>query len=327
MLKNLFWLLLAINGVLFASGRGLLFGQSAERAEPQRLVRQLNAEQLVLAPLAAQASDGGGAVIAPSTTSENPALPAMPATLASVATPAIPAIPASPSPLPLPAAAEARPAASPAASSAVVPPSSVIAAARLAGAGAAAATAVTATAPTVAAPVPAAALPGAVSATVSAVTPVQKLLACIDIGNFDPNEARAFRARLSAARIDAQPAQRSVPEVASYMVYIAAYDGRDGAERKAAELRRLGIADFYIMPDTSPMRDAVSLGLFKTEAAAKAYVGQLIPKGVRSARIIERTASTNKVAFRLRDLNGADQARFAALAAAFPNQSRRDCSG
>jgi hypothetical protein len=118
-----------------------------------------------------------------------------------------------------------------------------------------------------------------------------------------------------------------VQEVASYMVYIAAEDGREGADRRTAELRRLGLTDFYIMPESSPMRDAISLGLFKTEAAAKAYVGQLISKGVRSARIVERTASTNKVAFRLRDLNAADQAGFAALVSAFPNQSRRDCSG
>ena len=111
------------------------------------------------------------------------------------------------------------------------------------------------------------------------------------------------------------------------MVYIAAEDGREGAERRAAELRRLGLTDFYIMPESAPLHDAISLGLFKTEAAAKAYVGQLIPKGVRSARITERTANTNKVAFRLRDLNAADQAGFAALVSAFPNQSRRDCSG
>ena len=151
-------------------------------------------------------------------------------------------------------------------------------------------------------------------------------MACVEIGNFDPNEARVFRGRLAAAKLRVS-SQSNVREVASYRVYIAAEDGREGAERRAAELRRLGLTDFYIMPESAPMHDAISLGLFKTEAAAKAYVGQLIPKGVRSARITERIANTNKVAFRLRDLNAADQAGFAALVSAFPNQSRRDCSG
>jgi hypothetical protein len=160
-----------------------------------------------------------------------------------------------------------------------------------------------------------------------AAAPDAHLLACVEIGNFDPSEAKSFRVRLAAAKLSAQPTQRPVQEVASYMVFIAAEDGRDGADRRAAELHRLGLNDFYILPDSSPRRNAISLGLFKTEAAAKTYVGQLIAKGVRSANITERTANSNKVAFRLRDLNAADQAGFAALVSAFPNQSRRDCNG
>jgi hypothetical protein len=254
MLKILFWLLVAINGALFAWGQGLLDRQPVQRTEPQRLTEQLHPEQLLLLPPpppAAAEPEPNAMAAAP----DQPVVAAAPASPASPPEP-IQAIPAPPPP-----------------------------------------------------------------------PPAEKLLACVEIGNFDPNEAKLFRTRVSAAKLNTQPAQRGVQEVASYMVFIAAEDGREGAERRAAELRRLGLNDFYILPASSPLRDAVSLGLFKTEAAAKAYVGQLIPKGVRSARITERKASTNKVVFRWRDLNAADQAGFAALAAAFPNQSRRDCSG
>ncbi|HWZ48793.1 MAG TPA: hypothetical protein VNX00_11330 [Herbaspirillum sp.] len=194
--------------------------------------------------------------------------------------------------------------------------------------------------PAVALPVLAATTPTPVSTPATAPAPAVKpsppaptaapdahLLACVEIGNFDPSEAKSFRVRLAAAKLSAQPMQRPVQEVASYMVFIAAEDGRDGANRRGAELHRLGLNDFYILPDSSPRPNAISLGLFKTEAAAKTYVGQLIAKGVRSANIAERTASSNKVAFRLHDLNAADQAGFAALVSAFPNQSRRDCNG
>jgi hypothetical protein len=254
MLKILFWLLVAINGALFAWGQGLLDRQPVQRTEPQRLTEQLHPEQLILLPPspppAAAESESNAAAAAP----DQPVVAAAPVSPASLPDP-IQVIPASPPP------------------------------------------------------------------------PAEKLLACVEIGNFDLNEAKLFRTKASAAKLSTQPAQRGVQEVASYMVFIAAEDGREGAERRAAELHRLGLNDFYILPASSPLRDAVSLGLFKTEAAAKAYVGQLIPKGVRSARITERKASTNKVAFRWRDLNAADQAGFAALAAAFPNQSRRDCRG
>jgi hypothetical protein len=155
----------------------------------------------------------------------------------------------------------------------------------------------------------------------------EQLLACVEIGNFEPREARAFRARLAAAGLNGSSSQHGVQEVASYMVYIPEQDGRAGAERRAEELRRLGLTDFYILPESSPVHDGISLGLFKTEAAAKAHVGHLIEQGIRSARIMGRNASTNKIAFRLRDLNAAGQAAFNALASSFPNQARRDCSG
>jgi hypothetical protein len=312
MLKILFWLLLAINGALFALGQGFPDRQQ-QRTEPQRLTRQLHPEQLILIPpavatavepLVAPASSSAPVASASVAPVANPpaavAPPAVTATAASAANATTPSQAITPAAIPNPAAP------TPAASTltpAPVPASAAAAAAS--------------------APAPAA----SVTAASAASAPPEKLLACVEIGNFDPNEARAFRARLAAAKLHAASSQRNVQEVASYMVYIAAEDGRAGADRRAAELRRLGLTDFYILPESSPMHDAISLGLFKTEAAAKAYVGQLISKSVRSARIIERTASTNKVAFRLRDLNAADQAGFAGLASAFPNQSRRDCSG
>ncbi|HEY4073950.1 MAG TPA: hypothetical protein VGM52_12695 [Herbaspirillum sp.] len=287
MLKILFWLLVAINGALFALGQGLLGKHVVQRSEPQRLAQQLNPEQLVLTPPAAAPAKPAPIVAA----AVSPPV-APPASGASTATP-MTAAAAAPSPAP----AATPPAVKATRASVAIPASTP--------------------APT---PTP---TPTSASASPSASTP--PLLACVEIGNFDPGEAKSFRARLAAAKLSTRPAQRNVQEVASYMVFIAAEDGREGAGRRAAELRRLGLNDFYIMPDSSPMRDAISLGIFKTEAAAKAYIGQLIPKGIRSARISERTASTNKVAFRLRDLNTADQAGFATLASAFPNQTRRDC--
>jgi hypothetical protein len=298
MLKILFWLLLAINGALFALGQGLL-DRHPQRTEPQRLEQQLHPEQLILTPPVAAAA------VAPSAASS-----------VAVATPAAGAAVAAVSPSQAVVTADQPAATKPPATPTVAPVS--------------APTPTPTPAPTltpVAASVPAAPAVIAAAAPATLPAPAEKLLACVEIGNFDPNEARSFRNRLTAAKLRAQPSQHSVQEVASYMVYIAAEDGREGADRRTAELRRLGLTDFYVLPESAPMHDAISLGLFKTEAAAKAYVGQLISKGVRSARIIERNASTNKVAFRLRDLNAADQAGFAALVSAFPNQSRRDCSG
>ena len=60
------------------------------------------------------------------------------------------------------------------------------------------------------------------------------------------------------------------------------------AERRAAELRELGVTDFYIMPADSALKYAISLGMFKTEAGAQALLAKLVKQGVHTARITPR---------------------------------------
>jgi len=154
-------------------------------------------------------------------------------------------------------------------------------------------------------------------------------IACTEIGNFNSVEVRRFDAQLSALNLKIKPTTASIQEVASHMVYIPSQESKEGADRKAAELRRLGIQDFYVIPDTQPnpaLHWAISLGVFKTEEAAKAYIGQLIPKGVRSARIIARTLNTSKQTYQWRNIDPATKAALDELAAKFPAQEVRSCA-
>ncbi|MFJ9451803.1 hypothetical protein [Herbaspirillum sp. NPDC101397] len=154
------------------------------------------------------------------------------------------------------------------------------------------------------------------------------VVACTEIGNFNAVEVRKFDAQLSSLNLTVKPTTRSVQEAASHMVYIPTQDGKDGADRKAAELRRLGIQDFYVMPESQAnpaLRWAISLGVFKTEEAAKAYIGRLIPQGVRSARIMARNVTSNKQAYQWRNVDAASKTALDGLKAKFPNQEMRSC--
>jgi len=154
------------------------------------------------------------------------------------------------------------------------------------------------------------------------------VVACTEIGNFNAVEVRKFDAQLASLNLAVKPTTRSVQEAASHMVYIPSQDGKDGADRKSAELRRLGIQDFYVMPESQPnpaLRWAISLGVFKTEEAAKAYIGRLIPQGVRSARIMARNVTSNKQAYQWRNIDAATKAALDGLKAKFPNQEMRSC--
>lgn len=77
------------------------------------------------------------------------------------------------------------------------------------------------------------------------------------------------------------------PGSASFWVFIPPQPSRKDAENKAAELKKLGVPEFYIVQDGAQAR-AISLGVFSSKEAAKTRLEQLRGKGVRSAKVGER---------------------------------------
>lgn len=151
------------------------------------------------------------------------------------------------------------------------------------------------------------------------------VLACTEIGNFNPAEARRFSAELAALSLGDRVKQRALQEVVSHMVYIPPQADREGAEQKAGELRSLGINDFFIIQDSPNLRWGISLGVFKHEEAARAHLAALSQKGVRSARVGQRTVTSSLVAFQIRELDEDTKAALDRVKAAFPKQEARRC--
>ena len=152
---------------------------------------------------------------------------------------------------------------------------------------------------------------------------------CTEVGSFSAADAQRFSRQLASLNLGDRVAQKLSQDVTSYMVYIPPQDGREGAERRTAELRRLGVGDFYVIPESFPnpaLRAGVSLGIFRTEEAAKAYIGQLISKGLRSARIIARRSGAGKQVFQLRDLSPDARSALNRIKADFPEQEIRGCT-
>jgi hypothetical protein len=151
------------------------------------------------------------------------------------------------------------------------------------------------------------------------------VLACTEIGNFGPDEAKRFSAELAPLSLGERVKQRPVQEVASHMVYIPPQADKEGAEKKAGELRKLGVEDFFIIQDNSSMRWGISLGVFKHEEAARAHLAALGQKGVRSARIGQRMVTSNQVAFQVRELDEDAKSALDKIKAGFPKQESRKC--
>ena len=151
------------------------------------------------------------------------------------------------------------------------------------------------------------------------------VVACTEIGNFDAADARRFEKILVADAAGFQFTQRNVREAARHMVYIPSQGDKESADKKSSELKRLGIKDFYVIQDGAEMRWGISLGIFKTEDAARAHLANLSLKGVRSARIGDFSVTTNKVAFQVRQLDSAMKVRLDKIKADFPRQDVRAC--
>jgi hypothetical protein len=89
-------------------------------------------------------------------------------------------------------------------------------------------------------------------------------------------------------------------EESSYWVHIPPAGGKEATDKKAQELRQLGVTDFFVVNDESNNRGAISLGLYHQEAAAKDSLQQLSKKGVRSAKITTKVRKTDKLVLDIR---------------------------
>ena len=177
------------------------------------------------------------------------------------------------------------------------------------------------------------ATPAKVSAAASAPAPVPEpvaaapaLIGCVEIGNLTAAEARRFETRIAALG-PIKPVRQNVTstEVASYMVHIPPQATRAAADSKAEELKNLGVTNYYVIPDNTPMKWAISLGVFKSENAAKTLLAALNRQGVQGARISGRSTQVTRVNYRFRDIDPAMRDRLDRIAASFPGQRARSC--
>lgn len=154
-----------------------------------------------------------------------------------------------------------------------------------------------------------------------------KPIACIEIGNFVLADARRFEEKLAPLALGDHQARHNLPgtEVSSYIVAIPPQGNKEGADKKAAELRALGVTNYFIMSDNPTMRWGISLGVFKSEASAQNLLASLQKQGVHSARVTPRMSGSKQLAFQFRDISADIQSQLDKIRAAFPNQESRSC--
>jgi hypothetical protein len=118
--------------------------------------------------------------------------------------------------------------------------------------------------------------------------------------------------------------------VAGWWVFIPPQASRVEVDRRIAELTALGVTDYFAVEGESSMRNAISLGIFRSEEAAAEFLRGLQARGVRLARMGSREHRVAQTAFVLREPSAQVSAELAALASRFPGSELRalnDCPG
>lgn len=144
---------------------------------------------------------------------------------------------------------------------------------------------------------------------------VQSLVgaACVEFSGIVAAEAFRAREAFAALQLGARLSERRIEEVTRYWVFIPAVRDRRAAETRMAEVRRQGVTDLSIRPD-----NAISLGVFSTEEAARRFLTSIEAKGVRGAEQGPFTKDLREVVMLVREPDSELLARLTLLQRDFP---------
>ena len=149
---------------------------------------------------------------------------------------------------------------------------------------------------------------------------------CFEWGTFPAQEADKAGEALAALNLGSRLQTRAVEETAGWWVFLPPQGNKLAADKKLDELKALGVSDFFIVQEESVNKFAISLGVFRTEDAAKNYLATVSARGVKTARTGERETKVQKTVFRLSGLDDAAGTKFDAIRKDFPGHDTRDCA-
>jgi hypothetical protein len=132
--------------------------------------------------------------------------------------------------------------------------------------------------------------------------------ACVEMSGVAAADAQRARDAFAAMSLGDRASERRIDEVTRYWVYIPAAANRRAAEARAAQLRTQGVTELSVRPD-----NAISLGVFSTEDAAKRFLASLEPRGVAGAEYGPFTRDLRELVFLVREPDTELVARLATL--------------
>jgi len=142
--------------------------------------------------------------------------------------------------------------------------------------------------------------------------------ACVEFSGIAAADAFRAREAFAALQLGTRMTERRIEEITRYWVFMPAVRDRRAAETRMAEIRRQGVADLSIRPD-----NAISLGVFSTEEAARRFLASLETKGIRGAEQGPFAKELREMVMLVREPDSELLARLTLLQRDFPNAQLR----
>ena len=142
---------------------------------------------------------------------------------------------------------------------------------------------------------------------------------CLEWGAVAGSGVARADAAIAALGLPQGSFQRTVLDAGGYWVYLPPVKTKAELERNLAELAASGVNDYFVVQDSMAWRNAVSLGIFKSEEAAANFLQGVRAKGVKAAVVGRRENFLRQIAYLVRDPDAVTVARLAELQREFPD--------
>ena len=147
---------------------------------------------------------------------------------------------------------------------------------------------------------------------------------CLQAGPFADEQAASLRKALDAALPSGSWQMESQKEPARWIVYMGKYASADLQAKKRTELAGMGIkADAVANPELQP---GLVLAGFDSEAAAKAELAKLAPKGIRTAKVVQEREAGTSHQLKLPAVSESLKAKLPELKASLAGHAFKACS-
>lgn len=163
-------------------------------------------------------------------------------------------------------------------------------------------------------------VPPAIPAPVKAAVPVPAARSCMEWGEFAGTDLANAEKGLAALKLGERVSQRTVEYDSGYWVYIPPLKSKTAIQKKLDELKEAGFTEYFVLnKDAKKFANAISLGVFKSEEAARDLYKLARKKGFKTVKMGERKRKLKFVVFNIRDLDADAAAQLGKLQKDLPN--------